>query len=374
MRSVIFLPKRKRNGEGSIYFDKPRGNYRVNITMPTGERLFKRFRTEDEALAWKTDQLHAMQRNTFVTPSKITLGDWLITYLSTYKHGIVKQTTYEYYFYLAKHLDPLADFNLQTLTALEMQKFLKALLDQGLSANTVSKIYSFLKDIYAKAIQLDMVSKNILNAVQPPRVEKKQIEIFTHKEIELILENSKDSMYYPLILLGVITGMRKGEILGLRWCDVDFSTNDVHIRQTLQVTQLGTLATTPKTTSSVRKIKLTDDMIKVLHQLKATVKNIDIEQKKLCFVTKNDTPINRNNFDRAWRAILQKSNITYKKMHTLRHTHATELLAAGIPIVEVARRLGHSKISHTLELYGHAIKNYDEKIAKKVQELYVVPK
>jgi integrase len=61
-------------------------------------------------------------------------------------------------------------------------------------------------------------------------------------------------------------------------------------------------------------------------------------------------------------------------MHTLRHTHATELLAAGIPIVEVARRLGHSKISHTLELYGHAIKNYDEKIAKKVQELYVVPK
>lgn len=78
--------------------------------------------------------------------------------------------------------------------------------------------------------------------------------------------------------------------------------------------------------------------------------------------------------ERSWKDILRIANVTYKNIHVLRHTHATELLASGVPIIEVSRRLGHNKIGHTLALYGHAIPNYDNKIIGKVRELYAYPK
>lgn len=99
---------------------------------------------------------------------------------------------------------------------------------------------------------------------------------------------------------------------------------------------------------------------------------MDIKQEQLCFITKNSTPISPHNAERAWRSIIRKTSIPYRNFHVLRHTHATQLLANGVPIIEVSRRLVHARISHTLELYGHAIPNYDSKIADKVKKLYLI--
>lgn len=370
------MPIKRSNGEGSISYDKARNSYRTAVTTPDGKRIYRRFKTEQEALIWKTEQLNTIHKGTFVAPSNITVGEWAIEWLTTYKKGAIKQSTYEHYLYLSTHIQSIADIKLQELKPSHVQNLLNQLLDNRLSANTVNKVNSLLKDLYSKAAKLDMINKNIMLLVNPPKFEKKQIEIFTRNEIEKLLLACRDNQtYYPMILLGATTGMRKGELLGLRWCDVNIANSEIHIRKSLQITKaFGTTLDTPKTKSSIRRIKVTEDVIKILRETKSRTTNIDIKQEKLCFVTRNETPINRHNFDRFWRESLISANIPYKKMHVLRHTHATELLASGVPIIEVSRRLGHSKISHTLELYGHAIPDYDEKIVEKVQQLYFVPK
>lgn len=367
---------KRSNGEGTISFDKSRGTYRAAITAPDGQRIFRRFKTEEEALAWKSEQTYSIQTGTFVAPSTVTVGEWAVEWLKTYKRPNIKQTTYEQYVYLARYLEGIANIKMQELHPMQVQQLYQSL--PHLSANTINKIHKLLKDMWTKAYKLEMLQKNIMDIVDSPKFEKKEIEIFMQKDIEKILktchEHAKLKIRYPMILLAATTGMRKGEVLGLRWCDVNLSDSEIHIRKTLQQTQSGIYLDTPKTKASSRKISVTEAVTAALRDLKATITNIDIKQEKLCFVTRNDTPISPRNFERLWHDLLRCAGVEYKNLHVLRHTHATELLAAGVPIVEVSRRLGHSKISHTLELYGHAIPNYDKKIANKIQRLYAVPK
>ena len=369
------MAKRK-NGEGGISFDKSRNSYRASVIAPDGRRIFKRFKTKEEALSWKNEQLYNMQKGTFVSPSDVLLGEWLLKWLETYKKDTVKQRTYEGYVSLAKHLIPLSKIKLQELKPLNIQEFYQHL---KLSACTINKIHRLLKECYTKAYQLEMVQKNIMPLVKAPKYEAPGIEVFKREEIEQILATCKNHIklkkYYPLILLMVTTGARLGEILGLRWCDVFLASSEIYIRKSLQKSNsLGLILESPKTKASIRKIKITQEACDELKKLKTKIKNIDLKQEKLCFLTRNATPIAPRNFERAWCDLLKNANIEYKKLHVLRHTHATELLANGVALSDVAKRLGHSKQSHTLELYSHALPNHDELIANTIQSLYAVPK
>ncbi|MDQ0202518.1 tyrosine-type recombinase/integrase [Pectinatus haikarae] len=364
------------NGTGSVYYDKSKKRYYAAITTPAGQRKKKSFITKTEATTWKNAQLTDINRGVFVEPTNITVGAWALTWLTTYKKGAVKQRTYERYKQLIAHLASIADIKLQELQPAQVQQLYKEL---PLSACTVNKVHKILKELYTKAHILDMVLKNIMLAVVSPTFEKKEIEIFSPEEIEIILQtcfsNKRLSKYYPIILLGATTGMRIGEILGLRWCDVLFSTSEVYIRKSLQDSrEIGLFLETPKTKAGIRKISITEDVIAELRKLKKAVPAINIKQEQLCFVTRNNTPIAPHNAERVWKSIITAAGIPYRNFHVLRHTHATQLLAEGVPIIEVSRRLGHARVSHTLELYGHAIPNYDKKISDKVKLLYSVPK
>lgn len=371
---------KRNNGEGTISYDKTRNSYRAAITAPDGRRLFKRFKTEQEAVMWKTEQLSSMHKGTFVAPSNITVGEWVLEWLETYKKGSVAQSTYEHYLYLATHLQFIADIKLQELTSSQVQKLYKELEDQTkLSKHTIHKVHKLMKDNFNKAYTLDLINKNIMNSVDTPKYEKKEIEIFTRSEIEKILNACNKHPVlknrYPAILLAATTGLRLGEVLGLRWCDVDLNANKIHVRKSLTRTKAqGVTLGSLKTKASTRKIGITQEVVDTLKDLKSKTVKIDLKQETLCFVTRNGTPIGPRTFERSWKDILRNAEIPYKNIHVLRHTHATELLASGVPIIEVSRRLGHSKISHTLELYGHAIPDYDDKIVDKIQRLYVVPK
>lgn len=364
------------NGTGSVYYDKSKKRYYAAITTPAGQRKRKSFTTKTEATTWKNAQLTDIDRGVFVEPTNMTVGAWALTWLTTYKKGAVKQRTYERYKQLIAHLALIANIKLQELQPVQVQQLYNQL---PLSACTVNKVHKILKELYTKAYTLDMIPKNIMLAVVSPKFERKEIEIFSPEEIEKILQTSFEykrlSKYYPIILLGATTGMRIGEILGLRWCDVLFSTSEVYVRKSLQNSQeKGLFLETPKTKAGVRKISITDDVLVVLKKLKKAAPAMDIKQEQLCFVTRNNTPIAPYNTERAWKSIVTTAGIPYRNFHVLRHTHATQLLAEGVPIIEVSRRLGHARISHTLELYGHAIPNYDSKIADKVKLLYSIPK
>lgn len=368
------MPQNK-NGSGSVYYDKSKKLYYASITTPAGRRVKKSFPTKTAAQVWVTAQVASINSKTFVEPNNITLGRWAITWLKTYKKGAVKQRTYEKYRNMLKDLAPIASIKLQELQPVQVQQLYAKMT---ISANSINKVHKLLKQLYTKAYILDMVPKNIMVAVAAPRFERKEIEIFSPLEIRAILDaclaDYRLKRYYPIILLGATAGMRIGEILGLRWCDVFFHTSQIYIRNIIvNSDDLGLIRETPKTKAGKRKITLPEYVMEELRKLKQNAPTIDIKQEQLCFLTKNRTPLAPNNVERRWGSIVRLSGVPYRNFHVLRHTHATELLAAGVPIVEVARRLGHSKISHTLELYGHAIPSYDNKIVDKINDIYSIP-
>lgn len=236
-------------------------------------------------------------------------------------------------------------------------------------------------------VYYDKSKKRYFAAVTTPAGQRKKKRFLTKTEAEkwknaqltdidrgAFVEPTNITVGAWAVILAATTGMRIGEVLGLRWCDVLFETSEVYVRQALQnSSEIGLLLETPKTKAGVRKISITNDVLIELKKLKKAALAIDIKQEQLCFVTKSNKPIAPYNFERAWKSIVKRSGVPYRNFHVLRHTHATQLLANGVPIIEVSRRLGHARISHTLELYGHAIPNYDSKIADKVKKLYLIP-
>jgi len=369
--------RKRRNGEGSISADAERGGYRAWITSPNGKRISKRFSVESEAIAWKTEQLCAMNQGTFVEPNTVTVGEWALRWLTAKKQA-VSIGTYENYLYISGHLDLISTIALQELLPHHIDT-LYIELNKIISGCTVHKVHKLLKAMLKKAAALNIVSKNIMLNVDSPKFEKKDIQIFTQTEVETILKVCHDNPLlkrkYPMILLSATTGIRLGELLGLRWCDVLFPTDEIFIRKSIKASKTqGIYLGSVKTKAGIRKIKITEDMVKLLRSLRADVKNMDINQETFVFPARTGNPISPRNMERAWDTIIRNAGVPYKNIHVLRHTHATELLALGVPIIEVSRRLGHSKVAHTLDLYGHAIPNYEDKIVDKVAQLYAVPK
>lgn len=164
-----------------------------------------------------------------------------------------------------------------------------------------------------------------------------------------------------------------GELLALKWRYVDFKENKIRIVSTLQVLPHQQPTTTPpKTKAGRRFITIPQQIADALKKLKTG--NGKIMYFKLpddfVFTTRAGTPFLPTNIRRVWKVILKGAGVDYKKFHCLRHTHATQLLAGSVLLLEVTKRLGHSKPSHTLNLYGHAIPNFDKAVAEKVAEIY----
>lgn len=288
--------KKRSNGEGSVVYDKERNSYRAFIVSPEGKRISKRFKVEADAIAWKTEQLNSINKGLFIAPNSTSVGKWAIEWLMTYKKRSVAQSTFEHYAYLTRQLKPIADIGLQDLTATGVQKFYIELEDKtNLSNHTIHKVHKLLKDMYTKAYQLGMIHKNIMMDVTAPKYEKKEVEIFTRTEIEKILcachKHPVLKNRYPIILLATTTGLRLGELLGLRWRDVNLADEEIHVRRSLTCTKALGLTLGPlKTKSSTRKIRVTPEMITEFKALKSKA-ILDIKQEALCFVTRNGTPI-----------------------------------------------------------------------------------
>lgn len=364
------MPKgktRRNNSEGSITFETDRQKYQAKIVDSTGKRLSKRFNTKEEAVAWLSTIKSSMARNTYIPDNDITVMGWVLEYLETYKIKNIRIKTMERYFQTAKHLDPIGDIPLQKLTAHAVQQFYN---DLNMSNSSNLKVHKLLCAAYKKAHALDIVSKNIMLAVEPPKVQHKEVEIFTQEELtkisKSILNSKHYDKYYPIYLTAITTGARLGEILGLK--RQDLHSGYITINDSLQQCSQGLYDAPPKTAAGKRRITITLKLQQILNRLVADDKIISLDG--YVFHTKNGTPYSPRNFERVWASILKEAGIPHKKFHALRHTHATQLLAAGIPILEVSRRLGHSKASHTLNLYGHAIPEYDKTLPDKISKIF----
>jgi len=391
---------------------------------------------EQEGNDWLIEQLYNLSKGKFINPIGLTLGEWLVEWLQIYSKQNVRQRTFERYISLAKHCEPLAAERIQDLKPNHFQNLYVSL--GKYSGETRKKVHNLLHQALDQAVNDQLIPFNPISSVTPPKVIREEVITFRKEELEALLDKSHSHRWYPALLLTAHTGMRLGEVLGLRWMDIDFTAKCVNVRQTLQHTSTGIKFEAPKSKAGKRKISIPAGTIETFREyrknihkakLNAIYEQIDemkqagqtetLEYKKLndkvedffrntlsqlCFTSANETPIQPKNFERWWTQLQltvnpewqeleeqrkslssNKKNKEYidiiakqkaakdsrhKKFHAIRHTHATELLASGENIMDVARRLGHSKASTTLDIYGHAIPGNDEKIATKIGKLY----
>ncbi len=359
------MVKKKANGEGSVYYEADRKQYKAQLTDTEGKRISKRFKTKLEATNWLAEMRTEMLKNVYVPKSNLTVGEWVLEYIETYCKEL-RPNTVKRYLESAHYLAPISGVPIQKLTATAVQKLYNKL--EGSQSSKI-KVHRLLNSMFKKAMQLEMLNKNIMVAVVPPKAEQKEVEVFTDLEVKQLFSAIKSSQYYAkyytLIYTAISTGARLGEILGLKIKAI--KDGHIVINNNLQHIKSVPMDFPPKTKAGNRKITISKDLERALRQVAF---DGVISFEGYVFRTRNGTPYRADNINKIWKAILKEANIPYKKFHSLRHTHATQLLANNVPLLEVSKRLGHSKPSTTLNLYGHAIQGYDEQIPEKVTAIF----
>lgn len=354
--------------KGTIYFDKQRNKYRAMQLAPDGHRITKRFATRNEAEAWLAETRADIYKGEYISVSDMTVGEWLLSYLELFVMPNVRVKTYMDYLSIAKHMEKIFPYNMQKITAVDVQRWLHKL---DVSPSMKNRIKALLKRAFKKAVSLGHINKNVMIDIATPKVAKKPIEIFSVEEINKIISTIEKShwgrRHLVFVLTAITTGCRLSEISALPLSAVE--SNAINIHQSLSEIKGRIVLQEPKTSSGFRRITVPSWLTSLLHN--------EAEKFTDGFVFHNliGNRITPTNFDKTWRRILRDANVPYRKFHCLRHTHATQLLAAGVPILEVSKRLGHSRPSHTLNLYGHAIPGFDENIPQHVDSIFqLMPK
>lgn len=373
--------KRRGNREGSIYKRKD-GRWCGAVFLgydtegkPIRKYLYGKTRQE---ITKKLTHILTQVNAGLISPEKYTLNDWLYIFFEYYKKPEVRLSTYERYKRFAEnHLIPvLGSIPLEKLRPEVLQRFFVEKEKDGLAPNTIKFIYIILHSALDKALELGYVSRNVCDLISLPKRRQKEIRILSKEEMEHFLFCAKKHRLYPAFLLLATTGMRRGEVLGLRWQDVDLDKRTIVINQVLVSLIRGITFQEPKTKTSQRTIPLlpgvTEELKKWRKQwLEERIKlGPDWPQTDLVFPSKVHTPILPRNFNRVFHSICKDAGIENFTIHGLRHSFASYLLAQGENPKTVAEILGHSSVTITLDTYSKLLPGLKEQAIGKLQSFF----
>jgi integrase len=359
------VAKKRGNGEGSITRRKD-GLYmaRYTVQTPTGPKrktLYGKSRREvDEKLtAAKADR----DRGLVFDADSLTVERYLERWLADSVRDTVKATTYETYERLSRlHLAPtLGRIKLKNLTPTHVRGLYREKLDSGLSPTSVQRVHALLHKALKQAMHDGLVPRNVTDAVKAPRQSRKEIPTLTREHVRIFLKSAHGDRLEALYLLAIHTGLRQGELLGLKWSDVDLDRGTLQVRRILSAAKEGPRFTTPKSNKG-RNVRLTVQAVQALRhhrkrQVEERLKHEGFWQDhELVFTTLVGTPLNRHNvFSRSFKPLLRRAGLPDIPFHALRHSFATLMLAGGEHPKVVQEMMGHSGIRVTMDFYSHVL-------------------
>jgi integrase len=278
------------------------------------------------------------------------------------------------------HLVPrLGNIPLQKLTAQHLEKLYLEKVEEGLSATTVAAIHTMLHTALEKAVRLGLVSRNVCDLVSPPRKVQKEIKPLSPQQVLQLLEAAKGHPQETLFILALATGMRRGELLGLKWQDIDFTKGVLQVRRALtrMPTGLGYKETEPKTRTSRRSIVLISFALEALKKQRAR----QLEMKSRAREAWQDhdyvfcTPIGTHlspghDVLVQLKILLKKAGLPPIRFHDLRHSTATLLLSKGVHPKVVQEILGHSEISMTMDTYSHVLPTMQKNAMNELNDIF----
>jgi integrase len=327
---------------------------------------------------------HQMDTGFFVKPSKLTVGDYLQRWLTDYVYPHVRAATAEGYRIIVEcHLIPnLGAVLLSELKPSHLQRYYAKALKEGrrdgrggLAAITVGHHHTVLKEALSHAIKWELIHRNVGDAVTPPRPVETEMNALDPGGLEQILKIARGTMYFPLIHLATYTGMRRSELCGLRWKDVNLQRGTVSIAQILHCLKGGRIVIeAPKSAKGKRLIDLSQDAVFALRSYREVVEadqeilGTPLAGERLVFSKADGSPLLPNTVTHAFGKIARKAGTKGITLHSLRHSHASVMLQEGVSSRTVADRLGHSNVVITLGTYSHLTPGVKEEAATKFEE------
>jgi len=281
------------------------------------------------------------------------------------------------------HLIPaLGSLPLLALQPQHIQKYYTQALEAGrrdgkggLSALTVHKHHRVLFESLRYGVKQGILIRNPAEAVTPPHGQSKELAMVGVNQLQSILEASKETPYYALFFTKAYTGLRRGELLGLRWGDVDLEKSTLSVVQTMQQLRNGEyIFREPKSKRGRRQIALSPSLAVLLweHRLKQEhtrrFLGKPLAPTDLVFSQPDGKPLRPNTVSRAFQEIARSIGLRRMRLHDLRHAHATVLLQQGVHPKIVQERLGHSSVATTLDIYSHVLPGLQEAAARRFDE------
>lgn len=310
--------------------------------------------------------------------AQYSFGEWINTWMEDYKKMELRLTTWENYYITVKtHIIPaLGHILLRDIKTNDIQRlYIKMRKDKKAPA-TIRRCHQIIHGCLGQAEDNKLISWNPAKSTKLPKLDARKIRALTPEEMDKFLEVLKEDRWGTAFLCSLGTGLREGEILGLRWQDVDIESATIVVNQALARTKSkGLIFDKPKTEESVRSIPLPADVLEAIkkHRVREIQKNLamgkQLKEKDLVFCTYKGTPIAPRNFQRKFSKVKEKAKIPDDvNLHALRHTYATRLLEQGADLPSVQELLGHADIS-TTRIYTHVSQEHKRKAVDRLNGL-----
>jgi integrase len=385
------VPRKRANGEGTIRL-RPDGRWEGLYTH-NDKRKSIYGKTQAEVRKKLNKVTNDIGVGSYIGNHNMTLGQWLDTWLETYAKPVVRTSTYaSYETFIRGHIKPeLGRIKLQDLRTDTLQKFLNkkqtsGRLDGekgGLSTKTIRNILNMLKTSLRQAQRNSVIGKNVADLVILPKQIKPEILVLTVAEQKLLEEKCWEHHKGTGIILALYSGVRIGELLGLRWSDIDFETENMYIRRTLNRLPVHNnpdrktdiVIGKPKSASGSREIPLQGFLIPLLKELQEQQKTLQLaigsepvdEDYVIC--NEQGRHIEPRTYQDFFKKMLREAGVRSTNFHTLRHTFATRALEGGLDVKVVSDILGHADASTTLNMYAHALPDHKRASMNKLKPL-----
>ena len=270
----------------------------------------------------------------------------------------------------------LGTIPLQKLRPANVAGWIQTLIGLGkLSTRSIRHAHGVLRTALNHAAAIEVVERNVASIIKPPTLERSEITTLKEDEIADTLEKMEGHSLYPIVALAIGTGARRGEIAALRWSDLDIDAATVRIERSLEQTKDGLRIKPPKTAAGRRTLSLPAFAVKAVREHRR--QQLELRLALGAGTLPADMPVfgdvegnwpSPYSITDRWRDAIKSRKIPKVTFHALRHSHASALIAAGLDVVTVSRRLGHASPALTLSVYSHLFNNKDEAAALAIDD------
>lgn len=365
-----------------------KGTWQIRYSPPADGSGRRKFLTETvrgtkkEAQAVLRDRITALETGNYVEKARETVAGFMNRWFEIYAVPNTDAKTQQgYRGIIRRYINPvLGNIKVQSLTARQVQALYVDMLSRGIGAPSVVSVHRVIREALGHALNWGIVTKNVAVATKPPRIERKTMEMWDIPDIHRFLDAAFDDSFYPVYQLAVLTGLRRGEVFGLKWDAVDLEGSTLRVTRTLQrISGCGLVEGQPKTPRSRRNIDLAPGALALLDDVRAAQVENRLEYGDLwqdtghVFTHLNGSPIDPDYISKRFAKLVRASGLPHLTFHGLRHAHATLAFAAGVSPKTISERLGHASIAITMDIYAHVLPGMGADAALAVERLLARP-